>query len=91
MSDELDINPEGVDVPDSTPESNVDFSEQLKVDPSYEGILKDLPTAWHDKIIPKLQEHDRTFQTQLDQFTPFKEFSDAGIDPDVIRDRKSVV
>lgn len=85
MSDELDINPEGVDVPDSTLESNVDFSEQLKVDPSYEGILKDLPTAWHDKIIPKLQEHDRTFQSQIDQFSPFKEFSDAGIDPDVIR------
>ena len=86
MSDELNINPEGVDVPEAdSAEANVDFSEQIKVDPSYEVILKELPEAWHDKIIPKLQEHDRTFQTQIDQFTPFKEFSDAGIDPDVIR------
>lgn len=85
MSDELNINPEGTDVPDSPVEANVDFSEQIKVDPSYDVILKDLPAAWHDKIIPKLQEHDRTFQSQIDQFAPFKEFTEAGIDPDVIR------
>lgn len=86
MSDELNINPEGVDVPEpAAGDASLDFSEQIKVDPSYEGILQDLPAAWHDKIIPKLQEHDKTFQSQIDQFAPFKEFVDAGLEPDVIR------
>ena len=86
MSDEVNINPEGVDVPEPTAgDASLDFSEQLKVDPSYDVILKELPEAWHDKIIPKLQEHDKAFQSQIDQFTPFKEFVDAGLEPDVIR------
>jgi len=37
-------------------------------------------------IVPHLQEQDKYFQQQLEKYTPFKEFMDVDISPDVIRD-----
>jgi hypothetical protein len=90
MSEAIDINPP--EAVDSTPE--VDAPEapsapeapEAKVHPAYEKVLAELPEAWHEKIVPHLQEQDKYFQQQLEKYTPFKEFLDVDISPDVIRD-----
>ena len=58
--------------------------EEPKVHPAYEKLLAELPTAWHDKVIPHLQEQDKNFQAQLEKFSPLKEFME--YDPAVLRD-----
>jgi hypothetical protein len=90
MSEAIDINPPELD--DSS--SEVDAPEapsapeapESKIHPAYEKVLAELPEAWHEKIVPHLQEQDKYFQQQLEKFTPFKEFMDVDISPDVIRD-----
>jgi hypothetical protein len=59
---------------------------EAKIHPAYEKVLAELPEAWHEKIVPHLQEQDKYFQQQLEKYTPFKEFLDVDISPDVIRD-----
>jgi hypothetical protein len=87
---EFDINPEApieeapaIETPD-TPA--VEPASDSKVHPAYDGLLAEIPEAWHNKVIPHLQEQDRNFQQQLEKFTPFKEFIDNGLQPDIIRD-----
>jgi hypothetical protein len=87
---EFDINPEApieeapaVETPDAPAVEPVSDS---KVHPAYDGLLAEIPEAWHNKVIPHLQEQDRNFQQQLEKFTPFKEFIDNGLQPDIIRD-----
>ena len=87
---EFDINPEApieeataVETPDAPA---VEPANDSKVHPAYDGLLAELPEAWHNKVIPHLQEQDRNFQQQLEKFTPFKEFIDNGLQPDIIRD-----
>lgn len=87
---EFDINPEApieeapaVETPEVPAAEPVNDS---KVHPAYEGLLAEIPEAWHNKVIPHLQEQDRNFQQQLEKFTPFKEFIDNGLQPDIIRD-----
>jgi hypothetical protein len=58
--------------------------EESKVHPAYEKLLSELPEAWHEKVIPHLQEQDKSFQQQLEKFSPLKEFME--IDPAVMRD-----
>lgn len=58
--------------------------EDSKVHPAYEKLLAELPEAWHNKVIPHLQEQDKQFQAQLEKFTPLKEFME--YDPAVLRD-----
>lgn len=59
-------------------------AEEPKVHPAYEKLLAELPEAWHNKVIPHLQEQDKNFQAQLEKFTPLKEFME--YDPAVLRD-----
>jgi hypothetical protein len=59
-------------------------AEESKVHPAYEKLLAELPEAWHNKVIPHLQEQDKYFQQQLEKYTPFKEFME--YDPNVLRD-----
>lgn len=56
-----------------------------KVHPADEKLLAELPEAWHAKIAPHLQEKDKYFQQQLEKFTPYKEFIDSGVSPEVLR------
>lgn len=91
MSEAIEINPpeapeasETVEAP-AAPEAPTSESE-VKVHPAYEKVLAELPEAWHAKIVPHLQEQDKYFQQQLEKYTPFKEFMDVDISPDVIRD-----
>lgn len=87
---EFDINPEAPieDVSAvEAPEAPVaESASEPKVHPAYDGLLAEIPEAWHNKVIPHLQEQDRNFQQQLEKFTPFKEFIDNGLQPDIIRD-----
>jgi hypothetical protein len=87
MSETIDVNPP--EVVDSAPEVEAPEAPgepETKVHPAYEKVLAELPEAWHEKIVPHLQEQDKYFQQQLEKYTPFKEFMDVDISPDVIRD-----
>jgi hypothetical protein len=88
MSEAVEINPpeapEAVEVPEA-PEASA-YEAEAKVHPAYEKVLAELPEAWHAKIVPHLQEQDKYFQQQIEKYTPFKEFMDVDISPDVIRD-----
>lgn len=87
---EFDINPEAEQPQDSpvtdAPDFPAESGSDSKVHPAYDNLLAELPEAWHSKVIPHLQEQDRNFQQQLEKFTPFKEFIDGGLQPDIIRD-----
>jgi hypothetical protein len=90
MSEAIDINPpeeidssSEVEAPEAPSAPEV---PEAKVHPAYEKVLAELPEAWHEKIVPHLQEQDKYFQQQLEKYTPFKEFMDVDISPDVIRD-----
>lgn len=91
MSEEININPEVEEentgsVETDAPDAEVAAPPQAdeKVHPAYEKLLSELPTAWHDKVIPHLQEQDKNFQQQLEKYTPLKEFLD--YDPNQLRD-----
>lgn len=58
--------------------------EESKIHPAYEKLLAELPEAWHNKVIPHLQEQDKYFQQQLEKYSPLKEFME--YDPNVLRD-----
>jgi hypothetical protein len=83
MSDETQV------TPDQTAEDNASVEtpavEEQKVHPAYEKLLAELPEAWHSKITPHLQEQDKYFQQQLERYTPYKEFVEEGISPDMVR------
>lgn len=84
MSEETQVTPEQtteaptnvVDAPASEPE--------YKAHPAHEKLLSELPEAWHQKVIPHLQEQDKYYQQQMERFTPFKEYVDQGVSPEVI-------
>lgn len=84
MSDETQVLPEQtteqVDAP--VVETAV---EEPKVHPSWEKMLAELPEAWHGKVAPFLIENDKNVQAQLEKFTPFKEFVEEGLTPELIR------
>jgi hypothetical protein len=58
--------------------------QETKAHPAWDKMLAELPEVLHGKVTPYLQEQDRNFQQQLEKYTPFKEFVDQGISPDVI-------
>jgi hypothetical protein len=93
MSEAIDINPPEVvesapevEAPEAPSAQEAPEAPEVKVHPAYEKVLAELPEAWHEKIVPHLQEQDKYFQQQLEKYTPFKEFMDVDISPDVIRD-----
>lgn len=89
MSEEININPEVEETqPEAGLETEAPFEPEapvdVKVHPAYEKLLSELPEAWHNKVIPHLQEQDKYFQAQLEKYTPLKEFME--YDPNVLRD-----
>jgi hypothetical protein len=87
MSEAIDVNPpEELDSTSEVDAPEAPSEPETKVHPAYEKVLAELPEAWHEKIVPHLQEQDKYFQQQLEKYTPFKEFMDVDISPDVIRD-----
>ena len=57
---------------------------ETKAHPAWDKMLAELPEVLHGKVTPYLQEQERNFQQQLEKYTPFKDFVDQGISPDVI-------
>jgi len=70
--------PDALNAPETTEEST---SEPVKAHPAHEKILAELPEAWHQKVLPHLQEQDKYFQQQIEKYTPYKQFLDEGVDP----------
>jgi hypothetical protein len=58
--------------------------EPFKAHPAHEKLLAELPEAWHQKVLPHLQEQDKYYQQQMEKFSPYKDFIDNNIDADYI-------
>jgi len=58
--------------------------EEVKGHPAHDKLLAELPEAWHQKVLPHLQEQDKNFQSQLEKFSPYKQFIEDGIEPSYI-------
>ena len=81
--DDLSLETPEIESPDlETPEAPAD--EQYKAHPAHEKLLAELPEAWHQKVLPHLQEQDKYYQQQMEKFSPYKDFLDNNVDPDYI-------
>jgi len=69
---------------DATPQVETPAAEEPKVHPAYEKLLSELPEAWHQKVIPHLQDQDKNFQKQLEQYSGFKKYVEEGIPIELI-------
>lgn len=58
---------------------------ELKPHPAHEKLLSELPEAWHQKVLPHLQEQDKYFQQKIEKYAPYDEFIEAGVSPDTLR------
>jgi hypothetical protein len=81
MSEELDAGLAGLETPSEEAVQVGSNEPELKSHPAYDKLLAEIPQAWHEKVIPHLQEQDRSFQQQLEKYTPYKEYVDNGVDP----------
>lgn len=86
MSEETQVSPEqtteaSTDVV-ATPEVNEESG--YKAHPAHEKLLAELPEAWHQKVIPHLQEQDKYYQQQMEKYTPYKEYVEQGVPPEVV-------
>jgi hypothetical protein len=77
-------------LPDQTTEATTEVVDtpaydEPKVHPAHEKLLAELPEAWHSKVTPYLQEQDKYYQKEMEKYTPYKEFVEAGIPADLLR------
>lgn len=77
-------------LPDQTTEAETSVVDtptfdEPKVHPAHEKLLAELPEAWHAKVTPYLQEQDKYYQKEMEKYTPYKEFVEAGVSPDLVR------
>ena len=86
MSEETQVTPEQTTEAETEVVSNSETSNdsEYKAHPAHERLLSELPEAWHQKVIPHLQEQDKYYQQQMEKFTPFKEYVEQGVSPEVI-------
>lgn len=82
MSEETQVTP---DQTTETPVVETPQVDEPKVHPAYEKVLAELPEAWHNKIIPHLQEQDKYYQKEMEKYTPYKSFVDEGITADLLQ------
>lgn len=81
--DDLSLETPEVESPDlETPEAPAE--ESFKAHPAHEKLLAELPEAWHQRVLPHLQEQDKYYQQQLEKFSPYKDFIDNNVDADYI-------
>jgi hypothetical protein len=79
--DDLTLETPDLETPDlETPA----IAEPVKPHPAHEKLLAELPEAWHQKVLPHLQEQDKYYQQQLEKFSPYKDFVDNNVDADYI-------
>lgn len=91
MADETQVEtPEPTEAPDVTAENTEQVVEapaesEFKPHPAHEKLLSELPEAWHQKVLPHLQEQDKYFQQEMEKYTPYKEFVESGVSPEILR------
>jgi hypothetical protein len=79
--EDLELETPDLETPDlETPSA----AEPVKSHPAHEKLLAELPEAWHQKVLPHLQEQDKYYQQQIEKFSPYKDFIDNGVDADYI-------
>lgn len=88
MADETQIETTEPVVDAEAPESpqvEAPAEPEFKPHPAHEKLLSELPEAWHQKVLPHLQEQDKYFQQEIEKYTPYKEFVEEGISPEILR------
>jgi len=88
MAEETQVEtPEPTEAPDVTAETTeqAPVESEVKPHPAHEKLLAELPEAWHQKVLPHLQEQDKYFQQEIEKYTPYKEFVESGVSPDIIK------
>ena len=86
MAEETQIETtEPVDTPEVEAPVVDTAAEELKPHPAHEKLLSELPEAWHQKVLPHLQEQDKYFQQKIEKYAPYDEFVEAGVSPDTLR------
>jgi len=55
------------------------------MNPAWNDVLGAVPSEYHSKLIPHFQGWDQNFQKVQSSIAPYKEFVDAGVDPEHIR------
>jgi hypothetical protein len=79
--DDLSLETPDLETPDlETPET----PEPVKAHPAHEKLLAELPEAWHQKVLPHLQEQDKYYQQQIERFSPYKDLIDNNVDAEYI-------
>lgn len=85
MSEETQVTPEQTtEAETNVVDAPATSESEYKAHPAHEKLLSELPEAWHQKVIPHLQEQDKYYQQQMEKFTPFKEYVDQGVSSEVI-------
>lgn len=85
MAEETQIETTEPVVDAGTPVVEAPSEPEFKPHPAHEKLLSELPEAWHQKVLPHLQEQDKYFQQEIEKYGPYKEFVEAGISPEVLR------
>jgi len=87
MTDETQVEaPEQAEAPEvEAPEVEAPQEAEFKPHPAHEKLLSELPEAWHQKVLPHLQEQDKYFQQEIEKYNPYKEFVEQGVSPEVLR------
>jgi len=81
--DDLGLETSEIESPDlETPEAPAE--ESFKAHPAHQKLLDELPEAWHQKVLPHLQEQDKYYQQQMEKFSPYRDFVDNNIDANYI-------
>jgi hypothetical protein len=85
MAEETQIETTEPVVDAEAPDVQAPSEPEVKPHPAHEKLLSEIPEAWHQKVLPHLQEQDKYFQQEIEKYGPYKEFVDAGIDPEILR------
>jgi hypothetical protein len=70
---------------DAAPVTESHAEPEVRPHPAHEKLLNELPEAWHQKVLPHLQEQDKYFQQEIEKYNQYKEFIDAGVSPEILR------
>jgi hypothetical protein len=59
--------------------------EEVKPHPAHEKLLNEIPEAWHQKVLPHLQEQDKYYQQEMEKYSPYKDIVESGISPEIVQ------
>lgn len=85
MAEETQIETTEPVVDTAAPAVEAPSEPEYKAHPAHEKLLNELPEAWHQKVLPHLQEQDKYFQQEIEKYGPYKEFVEAGVAPEILR------